>query len=206
MKRFFLLAGAIGLALSSLLQAQERIDAAINARIRAEAMERSEALAIFDHLTTTIGPRLTASPAYKRAVDWTAEQLRAWGLENVHAEPFEFGRGWELTSLTLDMTSPYYAPLIGYPRGWSPGDEGARHRSTLMLGGKSAEALRAFSGRLGNAIVMTQPVRTNFFRADRPPASGDFRNPQLPQSPDAVAAQRAATQALNEMMRVSGRR
>jgi hypothetical protein len=172
----------------------------MNARIRAEGLERSEALATFDYLTTTIGPRLTTSPAYKRAVDWTADRLRAWGLENVHAEPFEFGRGWELTGLTLEMTSPYFAPLIGYPRGWSPATKGRITGQPLMLGGKSVEALQAYAGKLSNAIVMTQPVRTNFIRSDRPPASGDFRNPQPQQSAEAAAAQRAATQALNAML------
>jgi hypothetical protein len=200
MKRFALIAAAAGLAGSSLLFAQERIDASINARIRAEGLERSEALAVFDYLTTTIGPRLTASPAYKRAVDWTVDRLRAWGLDAVHAEPFEFGRGWELTGLTLAMTSPRYMPLIGYPRGWSPATSGRITGQPVMLGGKSAEELQAYAGRLGGAIVMTQPIRTAFIQADRPPASGDFRNPQPRLSPDAQAAQRAATQALNALI------
>jgi hypothetical protein len=200
MKRFVLAGLCAGLVLSPLVHAQERIDASVNARIRAEGLERSEARAIFDYLTTTIGPRLTTSPAYKRAVDWTAGRLRAWGLENVHAEPFAFGRGWELTGLTLDMTAPRYMPLIGYPRGWSPATKGRITGQPVMLGGKSAEALKAYAGKLGGAIVMTQPARTAFIRADRPGASGDFRNPQPPQSAAAQAAGRAATQELNALI------
>src|SRR3954462_8826414 len=41
------------------------------ARIRSEGLEHSQAAATFDYLTINIGPRLTASPAHKRAVEWT---------------------------------------------------------------------------------------------------------------------------------------
>lgn len=197
MRRALFIALSAGVLLSAFVYAQERIDASINARIRAEGLERSETRTIFEYLTTTIGPRLTASPAYKRSVDWTEARLRAWGLENVHSEPFEFGRGWEMTGLTLEMTAPRYMPLIGYPRGWSNPTKGRITGQPIMLAGKSVEELQKYAGRLAGAIVMTQPLRTAFIRADRPAASGDLRNPQgAPPS----EAQRAATQAMNAMI------
>jgi carboxypeptidase Q len=98
------------------------------------------------------------------------------------------------------MTAPRYMPLIGYPRGWSPATPGRITGQPIMLGDKSAEELRAYAGRLGGAIVMTQPVRTAFITADRPAASGDFRNPQPVRTPEVQAAQRAATQELNAMI------
>ena len=93
-------------------------------KIRAEGMERSKVLETFDYLATVIGPRLTNSPAHKRAVAWTQEQLKAMGLSDVHAEPFQFGRGWTLNKVTIEMVEPRYMPLIGYPRGWSPSTAG----------------------------------------------------------------------------------
>ena len=51
---------------------------------------------VFNHLTNVIGPRLTASPAYQDAVRWTCDKMAEWGMKNVHAEGWEFGRGWEL--------------------------------------------------------------------------------------------------------------
>src|SRR5262245_8090528 len=96
-----------------ILDGQERVDASMNARIRAEGLQRSQAIEVFNYLTSSIGPRLTTSPAFKRAVDWTQGRLRTWGLDKVRAEPFEFGPGWELTGLKLEMTSPRYMPLIG---------------------------------------------------------------------------------------------
>ena len=61
-------------------------------------MERSQAAAVFNHLTIDIGPRLTASPAHKRAAEWTRDRLRSYGLANVHLEPWTFGRGGRSTS------------------------------------------------------------------------------------------------------------
>src|SRR5881394_2756779 len=108
------------LLVSTLAQAQERIDNAMVAKIRTEGLDHSRVMEVFDHLVNVIGPRLTASPAYKTAVDWTHSRLQSMGFDNVHSEPWEFGRGWQLERLTLEMIEPRYAPLIGYAKGWSP--------------------------------------------------------------------------------------
>ena len=55
---------------------------------------------------TAIGPRLTNSPAHKRAVEWSAQQMKAMGLSEVHTEPFQFGRGWTLNKVTIEMVEP----------------------------------------------------------------------------------------------------
>ena len=41
-----------------------------------------------------IGGRMTNSPAMRQAGAWSLEEFREAGLENVHREGFEFGRGW----------------------------------------------------------------------------------------------------------------
>ena len=76
--------------------AQERVDFPMLEKIRAEGLERSKILDTFNYLVTVIGPRLTNSPAHKRAVEWTQEQAKAMGFANVHAEKWQFGRGWTL--------------------------------------------------------------------------------------------------------------
>ncbi|HWI19551.1 MAG TPA: hypothetical protein VNT81_17475, partial [Vicinamibacterales bacterium] len=58
---------------------QDRVDFAVIEKIKAEGMERSKVLETFDYLLTNIGPRLTNSPAHKRAVAWTQEQMKAMG-------------------------------------------------------------------------------------------------------------------------------
>ena len=75
---------AVVVSLAALGLAQERVDFSVVEKIRAEGMDRSKALATFDYLTTVIGPRLTNSPAHKRAIAWTQEQMKALGLTDVH--------------------------------------------------------------------------------------------------------------------------
>ena len=103
--------------------AQERVDDAMIARIRSEALDRSQAVQLYGHLTDVIGPRLAGTPAYRSAADWARSTFEQWGLANAHLEAFEFGRGWTLEKLTLEMTAPRYFPLTGYPEAWSPSGE-----------------------------------------------------------------------------------
>src|SRR5437867_2007246 len=103
-------------------RAQETV---INA-IKAEGLRSSEAPVLFHTLTDGFGARLTGSPAHLEAARWALERLRRWGLQNPQLEPFEFGRGWELEKLTVEMIAPRYMPLIGYAEAWSPPTAGLR--------------------------------------------------------------------------------
>ena len=67
--------GAAVLCSSQLAAAQEPVHHDVIAQIKAEALERSQVLATFNVLTNVIGPRLTATPAFKAAADWSAGQL-----------------------------------------------------------------------------------------------------------------------------------
>ena len=42
------------------------------------------------------------------------------GLANPHLEPYEFGRGWQLEQVSVEMTEPRYVPLVAYAEAWSP--------------------------------------------------------------------------------------
>ncbi len=159
---------------SASIFAQAPVDQAMIARIRAEGLERSQVVATFTHLVTVIGPRLTNSPAHRRAVTWTEERLKAMGLVNVHTEPFEFGRGWTLERFSIEMLEPRYQPLLGYPRGWSPSTNGRIIAAPTYLPGATTESLSAHAGRLQGAILMPSRIQTYFIREDRPPASGDL--------------------------------
>jgi hypothetical protein len=146
------------------------------ARIRSEGLERSQAQSTFDYLTVNIGPRLTASPAHKRAVEWTRQRLASYGLANVHVEPWKFGRGWELQKLTVEMLEPRYLPLIGYADGWSATTSGEIVAAPVLVAGKSPEEIAAY-GRLKGAVVLTQPMMANFVRRDRPQPSDESYEP-----------------------------
>jgi carboxypeptidase Q len=151
----------------STLLAQAQADPDFLARLRSEAMERSQVEPVFNMFTVTIGPRLTASPAHKKAAEYARDRLTSYGLSNAHLEPFHFGRGWTLEKLSIEMIEPRYLPLIGYADAWSPSTKGEIVATPLFVGGMSTgEAVD--SALIKDAIVMVAPPMANFVRKDRP--------------------------------------
>src|SRR5262245_40935071 len=187
------------LLISTFVFAQEKVDTAMIAKIRAEGLNQSRVMEVFDHLVNVIGPRLTASPSYRAAVEWTRQRLENMGVDNVHLEPWQLGRGWELERLTVEMLEPRYAPLIGYAKGWSPSTNGRVSGSPVWLG-IPADKPEKYAVKLTGSIVMTAPIQEDFVRDDRSPASGDFRRQSL-LSAAVVDAQRQRTQAGAEVLR-----
>ncbi len=160
------------LAAAATLGAQSA-DRDILAKIQDEGLHRSQVKPVFEMLTVTIGPRLTASPAHKRAAEWTRQRLESYGLSNAHLEPWHFGRGWELQQLTVDLVEPRYTPLIAYADGWSNSTAGEIVGTPVVAANKTPEEIAAMAGRLKGAIVLTQPLMTNFVRKDRPNPSDE---------------------------------
>ena len=166
------LALAIGSAspIHTPLVAQESIDRAMMGRLSAESQAHSRVLETYRTLTDVIGPRLTGSSGFKRAVDWTRDRLTEWGMSNVAVEPFPFGRGWTLEKFSLEMTQPRYFPLEGYPEAWTPSTRGVLATTPIYLGDKTAEQIRAMGAKLRGAIVLAQPPQEGqaLISADRP--------------------------------------
>ena len=161
---------------STALWAQPASERDTLARIRTEGLEHSQVGSVFDTLTIDIGPRLTASPAHKRAAEWVRQRLTTYGLENARLEPWKFGRGWTLEKLTVELVEPRYLPLVGYADGWSASTSGEIVAVPVFIGGRTAPGeLTALAPQMKGAIVMTQPILTNFVRKDRPqPSDPDY--------------------------------
>ena len=105
--------------------AQEKVDLNSIHRIRVEALQNGKVMDHLFQLTDVNGPRLTASPGFRTAAEWSVEQLKEWGLANVRLEPWgTFGRSWSLRHFSAHMIQPTYAPLVGIPRAWSGGTSG----------------------------------------------------------------------------------
>lgn len=143
-------------------------DLAMTERIKEEGMQRSRALDLFHTLTDVYGARLSGSPEHTAAAEWVRDRFDAWGLSDARLEPFEFGRGWSLRKLSLEMTSPRYMPLIGYPDAWSPSVDGVLEGRVVYLGDTSLEELQGMSEKLEGAIVFTHGQQTEFRDFDRP--------------------------------------
>lgn len=150
-------------------------DLAMTERIKEEGMQRSQALDLFHTLTDVYGARLSGSPEHTAAAEWVRDRFAAWGLSDSRLEAFEFGRGWSLKKLSIEMTSPRYMPLIGYPDAWSPGLDGVLEGQVVYLGDKSLEQIESMTSELANGIVFTNGQQTTFRDFDRPqPGLGEL--------------------------------
>src|SRR5258707_7363606 len=109
--------------------------AAADAQILSEVREHSEAMQNLEYLSDHIGARLTGSPQLKNANDWTAEQMKTYGLVNVHLEPWTIAHSWTRGTARAQIVAPAEHPLTIASAGWSPSTAG-----TVCGGGGGFEA------------------------------------------------------------------
>jgi carboxypeptidase Q len=127
-----LVAVLVGLAVAAApVRTSEKIDAEINAKIRAEADKNSQIMRTMHFLTDVYGPRLTASPNHKAAAEWAIRQMTEWGFTNGHLEPWPFVNpdgsprpGWLNERFAGFITSPTKDSLVGEVVAWTPSTKG----------------------------------------------------------------------------------
>ena len=156
----------------------EAIDLEVVHRIKYEGLQRSQVMDHLYALTDANGPRVTGSPGFKSAADWSVRTLRAWGLEDAKLETWgRFGRGWDVVRFRAELTSPTYAVLHGVPRAWSGGTSGPARGEVMLApfaGEKEDDDVRAdlpryraaveayeskWKGKLRGKFVMVDPMR-----------------------------------------------
>ena len=140
-------------------QSREPVDAAMLAKIRAEGMERSQAMEHVIWLSDIYGPRLSGSPTTQQAADWTMTQLRKWGMANVHLEHFPFGKGWSLEHFSAVMTAPQVQPIIALPKSWTRGTNGPVNADVVLAQIRTENDLALWRGKLRGKVILTQPAR-----------------------------------------------
>ena len=109
----------------------EKIDTEINAKIRAEAENNSQIMRTMHFLTDVHGPRLTGSPNFKAAAEWTVKQMTEWGFTNGKLEPWDFVNadgtprpGWMNERFSAHIISPVKDSLVGEVLAWTPSTKG----------------------------------------------------------------------------------
>jgi carboxypeptidase Q len=180
-------------------------DTALLQQIRSEGMDRSQVMPLFDQFVTVIGPRLTGSPEYKRAADYAREKLASFGLANPTLEPWEFGRGWALDKLVVEIVEPRYMPLIAYAQGWSTSTPGEIVAAPIFLGDKSAADVTAMKDKLSGAIVLTQSIVQSFVREDRQQPSTSAADVRIgaPPMPRQANANQAEARQITDAVRAA---
>ena len=144
---------------AQILFAQETINYEAIYKIKNEGLQNSQVMDIAFHLTDVSGPRLTGSPGLQRASIWARDKFTEWGMANANLEKWgEFGRGWETQKAYFAMTAPYYQPLIGYPKAWTPGTNGLVKGKITLMDASSEEDLENYRGKLSGAIVLINTI------------------------------------------------
>jgi carboxypeptidase Q len=127
---------AVGLSVSVVLPyaAEERIDAAINAKIRQEGMDHSTIMRTLHYLTDVYGPRVTGSPSLKAADEWAVKEMESWGFTNGHLEAWDWGKpGWTNDFASGAITSPVKDKLEFEVLAWTPGTNGTVKGQAFVL-------------------------------------------------------------------------
>jgi hypothetical protein len=147
------------------------IDYAVTAKIKDEAFNRSQVMDVLFQLTDVAGPRLTGSSNLVRAQHYAKEKMLSWGLSNVDIEPWGgFGKGWEVQKCYAAITTPYYQPLIGMAKAWTPGTNGLLSAQTILVRVETEEDLQKYHNTLkGKIVVLASKLEL------KPPVKPDFR-------------------------------
>ncbi len=161
---------ALAVGIAAAPAADDKPDYAAIYKIKEEGLNRSQVMETLSYLTDVHGPRLTGSPQLRGAQQWTMDQMKKWGLENVEKHPWQFGRGWQLKHFSAHMTAPSYAPLIAYPKAWTPGFSSAAPVTgpAIRVDITSEADFEKYKGKLKGAYVLTAPARelSTHFTAD----------------------------------------
>ena len=121
------------LSMAPASQAQSiSVDTAGVGAVLDQALNHSEVMQNLEHLSDVIGPRLSGSPAMRRANDWTAERFRAYGL-TAALEPYTFGVTWERGPATLRLTAPFTRAVTAHSWAWTEGTGGKTLSGPVVL-------------------------------------------------------------------------
>jgi carboxypeptidase Q len=139
---------------------QEKFDQDAITKIKEEGMNHSQVMDTLSYITDVPGARLTGSPNIKVAQEWAKQKLAAWGLQNSHLESWgPFGRGWSLEGFSANLIKPNYAPLIAYPKAWSPATNGVVRGQPVFFDAKTDADFEKYKGKLKGAIVLLTEAR-----------------------------------------------
>jgi carboxypeptidase Q len=148
--------GLIVLPSATPLDAQSIVDTAGSGALIIQAMDRSQVMENLQHLSDVIGPRLSGSPAMRRANEWTAERFRAYGL-TAALEPYSFGVTWERGSAELRLMTPFSRAITAHSWAWTAGTGGKTLNGPVVLTDLSTpDSLAVYRDKVKGAWVLTR--------------------------------------------------
>ncbi|WP_439471117.1 M20/M25/M40 family metallo-hydrolase [Brevundimonas sp.] len=180
---------AVPFATPALAQSPDLV--AINGIID-QGFNHSEVMSTAGYLTDRIGGRMTNSPQMRQAEAWTQQRFRDWGLTNVRADPFDFGRGWSVVRSSARMTAPRPLDLRAIPIAWTPSTNGVVSGEVIVAPMTSAADFAKYRGKLAGKIVLvsrptagsepTDPAFRRLTEEDLENAGNVYNIPNVPAS------------------------
>ncbi|HYM35152.1 MAG TPA: M20/M25/M40 family metallo-hydrolase, partial [Steroidobacteraceae bacterium] len=144
------------------------VDHATINRIIDEGFNHSELPQTASYLMDRIGGRMTNSPQMRQAEKWTQEQFRGYGLVNVHAEPFDFGRGWSIERAEARMVTPRVIVMHVIPVAWTPSTPGTISAGIVVAPMRRESDFAKWKGQLkGKVVLVDRP--SDGSEPDKPP-------------------------------------
>jgi len=141
---------------------QVTLDTSMISRIRNEVMNHSNVMQIAEYLTDVSGPRLTNSPGFFKAANWTVKTFNSWGIKSAELEPWgTFGSGWSMENCSISMSTPFYQPIIGYPLAWTNGTNGPVTAEVLLVNSLKIDSLKKMGATLKGKIIIVLQKNTN---------------------------------------------
>ena len=123
-------------------------------RIVEEGMQRSQAGALAQVLTDSIGPRLTGSPGFTSAGDWLVRKYKEWGV-TARKEPWGTWNSFKRGVTHVDLIAPRTRTLEATMLAWSPATNGAVTGDVVVLPQfESPEAAHAWLQATAGKFVM----------------------------------------------------
>jgi hypothetical protein len=136
--------------------APEKLDLDGISRIRDEGLKHSHIMEYASGLFDDVGQRLTGSPEFARAEQWSEDQLHRMGASNVHTESWgEFGMGWEQIGTSLQMTDPGPATFLAQATPWSPATPGEVTAEVIAVPMLNEEKdFEKWKGKLAGKVIL----------------------------------------------------
>ncbi|MCA8941623.1 MAG: M20/M25/M40 family metallo-hydrolase [Planctomycetes bacterium] len=135
------------------------VDDDLVARIKHEGLENSRVMAYLDHLTNSIGHRLTGSRNFTLACEWAKGEFEKMGLEVQLEEWATWPIGWDRGQWQGRVIEPVAMDLqIATPAFTAPTK--GRQRGPMFLAPSTTEEFEAIRDRLEGAFLFRDGERT----------------------------------------------
>jgi len=134
---------------------QVNVDLSVVQKIKKEAIDNSKVMETSIFLCDIYGPRLTGSPEFMKAANWTVDKLNNWGIKDSYIEPWgTFGRGWQVKKARAEMTNPTYMSMIVYPKSWTGSTNGVVRGKPILVEYETFEDVEKLKGTIEGKIIL----------------------------------------------------